>query len=122
MGKGKRDSVREHRIDMEIIVDCYDESERAMGWFYYLQDKLRFPFRAKCITKRATSPLHAGDEVQVSDMASEEDCEHEMFVLVRWKNEDLAVPLAQLKPIGADAQTVQAVEDWHYWVQQGYEF
>ena len=34
-----------------------------------------------------------------------------------------AVPLAQLKP-GADADdaTRQAVEDWLYWVEQGYEF
>jgi hypothetical protein len=30
------------------------------------------------------------------------------------------VPLAQLKVIQADAATKQAVEDWHYWVQQGY--
>ena len=38
------DKTREHRIKMEIIVDCYDEAEQAMGWYYYLDDKLNFPF------------------------------------------------------------------------------
>ncbi len=51
-----------------------------------------------------------------------EECEHEMFVLIRWEKEGLAVPLAQLQPVVADARTVQAIEDWHYWVQQGYQF
>lgn len=44
MTKAKRDPEREERITMEIIVDCYDESERAMGWYYYLQDKLHSTF------------------------------------------------------------------------------
>ncbi len=29
---------REDRIAFEIVVDAYDETERAMGWYYYLQD------------------------------------------------------------------------------------
>ena len=35
---------------------------------------------------------------------------------------DLAVPLAQLKPIKADRSTEQLVEDWHYWMRMGYQF
>ena len=34
----KKDGVREERINMEIVVDAYDEEERAMGWYYYLAD------------------------------------------------------------------------------------
>jgi hypothetical protein len=34
----------ENRIEMEIVVDAYNESERAMGWYYYLQDNLAMPF------------------------------------------------------------------------------
>lgn len=37
----------ENRIEMEIVVDAYDESERAMGWYYYLQDNLNVPFKAE---------------------------------------------------------------------------
>jgi hypothetical protein len=122
MTKAKHDPEREERITMEIIVDCYDESERAMGWYYYLQDKLQFPFTAQCIAKRPVSPLRVNDEVEVIGMAPEEECECEMFVLIRWEKEELAVPLAQLKPVAADEETVQAAEDWHYWIQQGYQF
>ena len=44
--KPKRDPDRERRITMEIVVDAYDTHERAMGWYYYLQDQLQFPFTA----------------------------------------------------------------------------
>jgi hypothetical protein len=32
----KEDKKRERRIDMEVVVDAYDEVERAMGWYYYI--------------------------------------------------------------------------------------
>jgi len=44
-----------------------------------------------------------------------------MFVLIRWKQRQLAVPLIQLEGIQVDKETQQAIEDWHYWVNQGYE-
>ena len=28
----KKDNVWEHRIDMEVIVDAYDEEDCVMGW------------------------------------------------------------------------------------------
>jgi hypothetical protein len=49
----KRDKEREDRIVMEVVVDTYDEVERAMTWYYYLEDRLHFPFTAICIAKRA---------------------------------------------------------------------
>jgi hypothetical protein len=45
-GRPKRDEDRENRITMEIVVGCYDGGERAMGWHYYLEDKLHMPFTA----------------------------------------------------------------------------
>ncbi len=122
MSKVERDEAREYRIDMEVVVDAYDELERALGWYYYLDEKLIFPFLARCIAKRAISPLRVGDEVEVVGMPSEEECEHEMFVTIRWEKEGLAVPLSQLEVIGADEHTREAVDDWHYWVNMGYEF
>ena len=107
---------------MEIVVDAYDEYERALGWYYYVKDTLEFPFTARCATKRPTSPLKIGDEVEVVGMPPEKECEHEMFVTIRWNTEGLAVPLAQLETVDASPATRQAVEDWHYWVEQGYCF
>jgi hypothetical protein len=93
-----------------------------MGWYYYLEDRLRFPFQARRISKRTISPLRRGEEVSVLRMAPEEECMHEMFVRVRWEKRTLAVPLSQLRPHRVDAPARQAVEDWQYWVGQGYLF
>ena len=68
-GKPKRDETREERISMEIVVDAYNEEERAMGWYCYLEDKLGFPFLTRCIKERPISPLRVGDEVEVVGMA-----------------------------------------------------
>jgi hypothetical protein len=45
-----------------------------------------------------------------------------MFIEVTWEKRTLAVPLAQLEPIQAGKATKQAIGDWHYWVERGYEF
>jgi hypothetical protein len=116
-----RDEEREQRITMEIVVDAYTPEEQAMGWYYSLEDRLRFPFVARCTAERAISPLRVGDEVEVVGMAPEEECEHEMFVLIRWERRSFAVPLAQLEGVAVDDQTHQTIEDWQYWVAQGYE-
>ena len=118
----KKDPKRDERITMEIIVDANGPEEQAMGWYYYLEDKLRFPFLAKCIAGRAISPLRKGDEVEILGMAPESECQHEMFVETRWDKRNLAVPLAQVKPITkTDDETQEAVADWHYWMARGYE-
>jgi hypothetical protein len=120
--KPKTDPKRERRIEQEIVVDAYGPEERAMGWFGYLQDKLQFPFLAKCIAERATSPLRVGDEVEVVEMGPDDECEHEMFVAIPWEKRTLAVPLAQLQPVRTtDKEAKEAVADWHYWLAQGYE-
>jgi hypothetical protein len=66
----KRDEVREERISMEIIVDAYDPEEQALGWYYHLEEKLAFPFKAKCIEERRISPLKKGETVEVSGLLS----------------------------------------------------
>src|SRR6266487_6677232 len=122
MARQAKDDEREERIQMEIIVDAYGALEQALGWYYYLEGTLQFPFTARCIARRSTSPLEVGDEVEVVGMPPEEECEHDMFVLIRWKPHELAVPLRQLEGSHVDEQTQQAIEDWHYWVNQGYVF
>src|SRR4051794_41938732 len=119
--KPNRDEAREHRILMEIVVDAYDQAERAMGWYAYLEDTLNTPFLTRCVKERAISPLRVGDEVEVVGMAPEDECEREMFVTTPWEHQrTLAVPLSQLEVVRADEETSQAVEDWHYWVEMGY--
>ena len=122
MPKVKKNKLREKRIIDEIIVDAFGAEEQAMGWYYYLKETITFPFYAKCITKRAISPLRVGDEVEPYAMAPEQECKHELFVMMRWEKDGLAVPLSQLEVIDGTNETKEAVLDWHYWVKRGYSF
>ncbi len=119
MKKPRRDPIREDRIENEAIVDAGPE-EQAMGWYYYLEGKIRFPFPAKCVAGNAVSPLLKGETVEVLRMAPEKICEHDMLVQIRWQNRKMAVPLSQLAAIDPDESTEEAIGDWHYWIAQGY--
>jgi hypothetical protein len=122
MARTPRDDEREERIQNEIVVDAYGPEEQAVGWFTVLEERLRFPFRARCIAERLTSPLRLGAKVEVIEMAPIEECEREMYVLIRWDDRDLAVPLMQLEGVRVNAETREAIGDWHYWVARGYQF
>jgi hypothetical protein len=122
MAKSKRDPVREDRIHNEAIVDAYGSEEQAMGWYYYLEDKIRFPFQAKCIVAKTVSPLLKGEAVEVQGMAPEEACASDMLVLIKWQGRTMAVPLSQLQAIKGNKATNEAIADWHYWEAQGYCF
>ena len=119
MRKPKRDPVREDRIHNEAIVDARPE-EQALSWYYYLENKIHFPFQDKCLVAKVTSPLKKGETVDVVRMAPDDVCEHDMFVLVRWQGRKVAVPLSQLSAVDPDESTAEAIGDWHYWVGQGY--
>lgn len=110
-----RNRIRDRRIDYEVLVDAYTAEERAMAWYYYLDDTLEFPFEAKCIAARSVSPLKKGEKIEVLGLAKEEDCLAEVFVLIKFGGRKLGVPLVQLTPVGAGASTKQGVTDWHYW-------
>ena len=84
------------------------------GRYYYAADNIAFPFKARCVLKRSTSPLKAGDVVEVTGMAAEDDCMQELMVLIKWDDEDLAVPLIQLESPGSTGLTRQVLADWKY--------
>lgn len=113
---------------MEIVVDAYGADEQAMSWYYYLEEKLAFPFDAKCVAVRPTSPLRKGEAVKAVGMTAQDECAHEMFVDVEWSGRTLGVPLMQLQPLANSrrastktAETAEAIADWHYWIARGYE-
>jgi hypothetical protein len=107
---------------MEIVADAYDSEERAMGWYYYVSDNCKFPFKAKCVAARRISPLKVNDEVLVVGIAPDEECQREIFVDIQWDDRKLSVPLSQLEGVDTDKETQQVIEDWHYWFKRGYEF
>jgi hypothetical protein len=122
MSEVKQDNVREERIYMEVVVDCYDEQERAMGWYYYLQDRINFPFKAKWVSRQKPE----GRGVTVLEMSPEDDCSHDLFVEVLYREGELedvfSAKLSDIQPRNIDVTTEEAIEDWNYWVKRGYEF
>ncbi len=110
------DDEREQRISNEIIVDAYTGHEERMGWYTYLEDNLNVPFQAEW----------DGENVEVLAMSDEEDCEQEMMVDVRYtegQNQDVfPVSLSEIDPVDTDEDTTEAIADWKYWVERGYDF
>jgi hypothetical protein len=43
-----------------------------MSWYYYLDDKLRFPFHVQCVPSVPPSPLRKGDTIEIRKMAPED--------------------------------------------------
>jgi hypothetical protein len=85
-----------------------------MSWYYYLEGKITFPFRAQCVATNAVSPLRKGETVEVLRMAIEDACAHDMLVHIRWQGRKMAVSLSQLTAVDPDELTGEAIGDWHY--------
>ncbi|MEA5569743.1 calcium-binding protein [Calothrix sp. UHCC 0171] len=125
MSNVELDANREERIKSEILIDAEDKEDRAMGWYYYLDDSLNFPFNAKWAKKgrKGTSPEK---DVEVLGMATEEECLRDMLVeVVETGGSDDDVEIAKLndlKVLDADSDTQEALNDWYYWVARGYKF
>ncbi|BAZ49282.1 hypothetical protein NIES4103_18940 [Nostoc sp. NIES-4103] len=123
----ERDENRENRIETEIIVDTEnDKEERAMGWYYYLDDTLNVPFMAKLKKKSRKTGTIEEKQVEVLGMAPDDDCLKDMYVEVVYpdgKDEDIfSAKLSEIEPIDADDETTEAIADWHYWLARGYKF
>ena len=56
-------------------------------------------------------------------MADVDDCDHDMYITVEFHDNELAVQLSQLEPIGElDDESREAICDWHYCCERGYQF
>ncbi len=113
MDRINKDEDRDDRIYDEAVVDAHGPEERSVSWFYYLEDKIQFPFQAECIRHRRTSPLSVGDQVSVVSMAPAEECDHDMFVDIQWHDRKLSIPLSQIEGIDLGEASEEAIADWH---------
>jgi len=126
MSSVERDENREHRITTEIIVDAEDKEDRAMGWYYYLEETLNFPFMAKWTKKSRKSSTPEEKQVEVLGMAPDDECLKDMYVEVadlNGKDDDVySAKLSEIKAIDVDPETQEAIADWLYWLARGYKF
>ncbi|TXK36898.1 hypothetical protein FVR03_16535 [Pontibacter qinzhouensis] len=108
----------QHKIDYEIIVDCYDETEVSMGWYYFFEENLEFPFKA-------TVPLRKKDGsteikvVKVVALASDEEGITDNDFELEIENGEylMDVSYSELTNIKASAQTREAFQIWDFWVK-----
>ena len=61
MRKPAQDKIREDCIHNEAIVDAYGSEEKAMSWYYYLENKIRLPFQVKYIVANLAFWIKKGD-------------------------------------------------------------
>ena len=83
MAHQAKDDEREERIRREILVDASDPQEQALRWYSYLKGTLHFPFTARCVARRAISPIEPGAELEILGIAPIAECRQEVFVLTR---------------------------------------
>ena len=122
-GSEKDDENFDQRLSFEIIPDAHDAEEQALDWFSYLEEHLQFPFQAECVLPNAR-PLHSVlvSEVNVVGLPSEDVCkardvcQHQVAGTDRW-----LCRLLNLTGVEVDEETEQAIQDWHTWVDRGYE-
>ena len=97
-----------------------------MGWYYYLEEVLNFPFMAKWTKKGRKSPSAEEKQVEVLGMAPDDECLKDMLVEVAYingKDDDVySAKLSEITAIDADSETQEAIADWLYWVARGYKF
>ena len=119
MSEVELNEIRENRIANEAVVDAYEEEEIAMGWYYYLQERLNFPFKARWGGR-------SSDKITVLEISTEDDCLNDMYVEVLYREgglEDVfSARLLEIHPVDVDRATKEAIADWHYWVNRGYQF
>jgi hypothetical protein len=70
MPERRPNPAREKRITYEIVVDAYTPEESALGWYYHLEEKLTFPFTARCIAVRSISPLKKSEKAEAVAMGA----------------------------------------------------
>jgi len=110
-------------IEDEIIVDCYDEYEVAMGWTVYLSDNMSFPFQAKIRTEKSVGNLKKDNIVNVVELMNSEEGmisidELEATVGIEYGEHIYDIPLDIIDGIDCDKETFKAIEAWHYWCEK----
>lgn len=108
----------QHKIDYEIIVDCYDETEVAMGWLVYLEDHIAFPFTATAQLKK-TDGTTVQKKVKVVGLADhEEGITGKDFNLEIEAGEYIStIAFSKLSRIKASAETLETFAIWKYWIR-----
>jgi hypothetical protein len=110
---------REARIEREVLQgEVQGVEARLLSWRQYIARASEFPFSAK-LESRA---LGVGGLFSVIGLAPTAPGQVQLYAKVIDGQGSTAMPLFELMPLSPESPTVQAVLDWHYWVERGYAF
>ena len=115
-----RNEKYENILHQEILVDCKDEYDLNMNWYYFVQDELEYPFEAAIeIKKRKGGKILK--KVKVIDLATDDsnfERNFDLKVEVGFDEYFLEIPLMKLTNIVATERTAEIIEVWKYWVKK----
>lgn len=110
----------QHRIDYEILVDCYDDDEFSMGWFYFFEEALEFPFKATAQLKKRDGTLEM-KLVKIVGMGSDEVgfLNNDFNLNMEQGQYVVQIPYSRLRDIKASEETLEAFQIWEYYHRHG---
>jgi Calcium binding len=110
------DQTREDRIIYEVIVDCYEEHEELMGWYYYMADNLEFPIKAtvRLRLRGGAAEVKKVDIVEV-DKKSEEENPIRFGIVEDGGQRVTTISPEEIVGIGTSAENTEIINDWLYW-------
>ena len=108
-------------INFEVVVDAYDDDEVYMGWYYFMSESLKFPFRAETTIKKRNGKTEecTVDVVEDATNPNRFKCQA-YYVNVDYEGVLMKVEIADLKPINASDETQKAITVWKYWLAKRY--
>lgn len=108
------------KLHNEILVDCKDEYDQNMSWFYFVQDEITYPFIAYIeVRKKAVGKvLKKVEVIGLSTDDSNFDKNFDLKVDVEFDEFILEIPLGKLKDIRASENTIETIETWKYWISK----
>ncbi len=110
------DPIRQKRIDYEVIVDCYDDDEVAMGWYYYFSDNLVFPIPATVQLKQRGGKVETVDvEIVEVDPKSEEGSPIRLGITEKGQKRVQYISPEAITNVKTSATNTLILNDWLYW-------
>lgn len=115
----RRERERDARIDEKVLRAIHETGlDVSSAWRNYVAGNTTFPFNAKYLTLNGFQPFCGSARVMVVGLAKDEECANGLQARVMDGQRSVRVPLELLLPAD-DADQIQPVLDWHYWVSRG---
>ncbi len=110
----------EKKIYNDILVDCKDEYDQNMSWYYYVQDEMDFPFEAEIELKKRKGEkvLKKVNVINLSEDDTNFERGFELKVAIELDDYIIEVPLRDLVEIEATERTIETIETWKYWIKK----